>query len=1211
MSALADRIKALEKGGFSQAEIDEWVASQRTKLTGAGFTRSEIDKSLGIPAPNEKATRSFWDNAAAVVKGQAEGLQAAVEGAAESVQQEPNEPSLLELFDTGYGGSATGLMSRGALPAQLPEDLSLIGDLAAQAGGLVGDFPFMALGAFLGAPAGTAIAGPGPGTAAGALGGAFGLPAMLREGLMQEYRDGTVTSFSEYWDRVLKIGIETTKGIATGVATGAAGGLQTGLMSKLGAEITTLVTVGKGLEGEVPEPRDFAEAAIVLGGLKAAAGTPRAAKFTAERLRNLYAKKGVPPTQVIQDAARDPSIVEDLNSTNNQVPRAYGGGGKPPATVPPKPATAEAPPPPPRSDAVKTVLSRISVGEKSKASYTWRDFYRDQVDRLDPLNTAVKAMAEGKKLATIEDAYKQARLLPGVSGKAEHFLRYAPFQFRTYKNVGRSMEDILTKAPDGKARNVDLNELRAYATAKRSLEKEAQGVKTGIPQDAAKGAVAELGGKYEPIFRELVEYQNSLSRYLLDAEILSQKAYDAMLEANKDFTPFYRVFEEAQPSGAGGRKMSARQPIRGMKGSERKIVDPLESIIRNTYLYVTLAEKNAIAETFIKQVEGSPRGAEFATRSKEPAVPIKLTDREIRKMTKETATEGAELVPPEVATIFRQLARPTARDEIALFRKGKREVWKLEPELAETFNALNVEQANFLVQMLATPAKLLRAGAIFSPEFIARNPVRDQLSAFIFSRAGFVPVYDFARGVYALTRKTEGYRDWLKSGGPMASLVSLDRNYLQKNVRQLAHQTNFMDAARNVVKSPIEMLRIISDTAERATRIREFERVTKGARHREAIESGGFASREVTLDFGRIGAKAQAMNMITAFWNAWVQGQDKTIRSFKEKPVATSAKVFAGVTIPSILLHLHNRDDPEYKQLPDWQRTLFWNFKVNGTWWRVPKPFELGIIFGTGAEIMTDQILDKDPRAFDRVLTALGTAFIPNAVPTFAAPLIETYANKNLFTGAAIVPAARERLLPEDQYKPYTTELAKKVGSAVATLPGAKHSRAASPAILENWVRGWTGGLGQHAIDLVDFALRKAGKLPDPPKPADTLADVPFVKAFVVRFPSGSAEPISRFYERWGEQQEVINSIEARAKDDDFEGVQRELAISGKQLFDVRAFHEALRNSARFVRLIEKAPGMKPEEKRQLIDEQYRMMIDAAEQGNAILDELEKVTEQK
>ena len=37
MSALADRTKALEKGGFSQAEIDEWVAQKRSALAGAGF----------------------------------------------------------------------------------------------------------------------------------------------------------------------------------------------------------------------------------------------------------------------------------------------------------------------------------------------------------------------------------------------------------------------------------------------------------------------------------------------------------------------------------------------------------------------------------------------------------------------------------------------------------------------------------------------------------------------------------------------------------------------------------------------------------------------------------------------------------------------------------------------------------------------------------------------------------------------------------------------------------------------------------------------------------------------------------------------------------------------------------------------------------------------------------------------------------------------
>ena len=234
----------------------------------------------------------------------------------------------MSLFETGLEGSVSGLMARGKLPDNVPpEDLSLLGDAVMQGGTLLGDLPFMVAGAFVGAPAGTVLGGPGLGTAVGAGAGAFGLPAMLREGLVQEYRDGTAKNFEDYWKRVLDIGIETLRGMATGASTVAAGAAQKDLMAKLGAEVLTMVTVGAGLKGEVPEPRDFANAAILLGGLKLATGAPTAARVTTDaikaKLENIYTKTGKTPAEVAHDAATDPTIAEDIHSSNREIPRAY------------------------------------------------------------------------------------------------------------------------------------------------------------------------------------------------------------------------------------------------------------------------------------------------------------------------------------------------------------------------------------------------------------------------------------------------------------------------------------------------------------------------------------------------------------------------------------------------------------------------------------------------------------------------------------------------------------------------------------------------------------------------------------------------------------------------------------------------------------------------------------------------------------------------
>ncbi|MCL2669949.1 MAG: hypothetical protein FWE89_04625 [Syntrophaceae bacterium] len=55
--------------------------------------------------------------------------------------------------------------------------------------------------------------------------------------------------------------------------------------------------------------------------------------------------------------------------------------------------------------------------------------------------------------------------------------------------------------------------------------------------------------------------------------------------ANKNYVPFFRVMDEASFLG-GSKGFQGKNQIRRMKGSGRDIIDPLESIIRNTYAYI-------------------------------------------------------------------------------------------------------------------------------------------------------------------------------------------------------------------------------------------------------------------------------------------------------------------------------------------------------------------------------------------------------------------------------------------------------------------------------------------------------------------------------------------------------------------------------------------------------------------------------------------------
>ncbi|MGH7470111.1 MAG: hypothetical protein ACRENP_19370 [Longimicrobiales bacterium] len=51
-------------------------------------------------------------------------------------------------------------------------------------------------------------------------------------------------------------------------------------------------------------------------------------------------------------------------------------------------------------------------------------------------------------------------------------------------------------------------------------------------------------------------------------------------------------------------------------------------------------------------------------------------------------------------------------------------------------------------------------------------------------------------------------------------------------------------------------------------------------------------------------------------------------RAFKADPVGTSLRATSMITVPSVIEYLVYLDDPEYFEIPQWQRDLFWVFKV-------------------------------------------------------------------------------------------------------------------------------------------------------------------------------------------------------------------------------------------------------------------------------------------
>ena len=240
----------------------------------------------------------------------------------EELEQRPPAPppSPDDLFRYGLQDSVSGLAARGKLPDILTprdlEHLGLVDQLVLSTGRTLGDSPALAFGAGLGA-----LGGPvAPFTVPA---GAMGVTEGTRAALKNQIRYGTPRNLDEFVNRAGDNLTATAKGMAIGGATGlaglgagtavraAGGGALSQTAGTLAAETATLPTAAAAVEGRLPEARDFADAALMVLGGRAAGKVYRASEAEARAvtwaLRDMYAKQGLSPRQAAEILLKDPS----------------------------------------------------------------------------------------------------------------------------------------------------------------------------------------------------------------------------------------------------------------------------------------------------------------------------------------------------------------------------------------------------------------------------------------------------------------------------------------------------------------------------------------------------------------------------------------------------------------------------------------------------------------------------------------------------------------------------------------------------------------------------------------------------------------------------------------------------------------------------------------------------------------------------------------
>lgn len=752
------------------------------------------------------------------------------------------------------------------------------------------------------------------------------------------------------------------------------------------------------------------------------------------------------------------------------------------------------------------------------------DLYTNVFEDIHPIKSRVTEPLRkmGVRIAEENDPYDLAASIRGGAGKPVAFLEHRTFGHNDFAWDGEPLNEILGPIE----RKGALPEFDAYLKSQSTLDRVKLGLKGDVSASDAQTCIAELEATH-PNFRNdanrIYAYQDRVMQYAVDGNVISAEAYAKMQGAHPHHVSFYRVYDAAKRAAYGKKGITdVAQPIKRARGSERETYSPLESVVKDTYIIHNAVARNDVIVAMDMLARAHPRevGRIFeeipADMAKVAQVPVKEVIAQLKAAGADVSDVPENLIE-EAINVFRPSAfKPEGQVVSGLF-KGKPKYFNVSDKaLYDAFAGLQAEETGMLIRLLSIPTEMLRLGATgANPEFLAVNPGRDALTGWVTSKGGMVPGFDTFRGLASALKKDDWYWKSMISGGFHSMVNSIDQNTAALGLKEIVRTPG--GHTIHVVKHPIHALRALGEYSELPTRLAEYRacmgsanlgRRLLGAEQpigtsiKSRMMFSGLAQRDVSVDFLRFGAKTRAVSKLIAFWNPGMQGTDLFRRRLIGNPIRTSVKAIIGVTIPSILLWLANKDDPRVQELPQWMKDTMWPIPTRKGIIGIRKPFMEGIVYGTVVERMLDAMYEDDPSILLTLRQSFGSA-LPGWIASGYETPLELVANYDFFRNRPIVPASLEGLPPEQQYQLYTPALAKLIGARLGV----------SPLKVEHFIRGYTGGGGIMALDVADKILSTV-------KPAEYeqeergAVDIPILRKFILWEPTGlNSESARKFYD--------------------------------------------------------------------------------------------------
>lgn len=716
-----------------------------------------------------------------------------------------------------------------------------------------------------------------------------------------------------------------------------------------------------------------------------------------------------------------------------------------------------------------------------------------------------------------QSAYTAARLAAGSASISEATMLYGLPEYRDgiiQRKQGTGEQDALFGILQSLGN--DANDFLAWVAGNRADKLMKEGRENHFSQaeiDELKALNKGKEAKFEQARQKLMAFNTALLDLAENAGLIN-KEERAKWEDKDFYIPFYRETEDGDAIAPYRNKGLSGQSsgIKRLKGSDKAVNDLLENVITNATKLIDASVKN-----------------------------LAMT----KAVTNLADTGVITLIENPTYLDWKKLgSNKHGADKdggVAMVRiEGKEQLVRINDVML--FNAItSIDQQPLdypLRKLFAGAKRVLTATVTSMPNFIVRNFLRDMAQAWVVDRNnGFKLGIDSLKGLKDAYKRSGSAIDlmfagasfgagYVNGGNPQEAAVHI-RKHLRKQGKSAAEIDGFMDGviySKDQLSKVLDQYFRVAQASENANRIAVYDRAIASGKSKAqaALESKDL------MDFSMHGS-AKALRVLAdvlPFFNARLQGMSQLGRAFKENP-RELAKRGAMIALASVALSAMNQGEDWYEEQSDEIKDNFWLANLGGQIIKIPKPFELGVVFGTVPERLyrTMSGADSTGRFKERLLSAISNTLALNPIPQAVKPIFEVYNNYDSFRGREIETLSDRRLLKEARYDDRTSLVSR-------SLAGVSSAFGLSPKQTDHLIHGYFGTLGMYVLGMSDVAIRQAGGYGE--LPAKNWQEYPVLEAVFggdVMVPRKYTRQMNDYYRFLNQVSEISATVKSYEED--------------------------------------------------------------------------------